>query len=79
MVLFCADCLYGPARLRLEASHAVADDGRACVIASRGEAGDAVATLLTGVCAARLGEEGYRVESVSPGEAGVYATKESGA
>ena len=64
LALFCAEGLYGPARLRLEAAHAVADDGGTCVIASWGPAAEAAVRLFAAFPAARVGEDGFTVEHV---------------
>lgn len=64
LALFCAECLYGPARLRLEAAHAVADDGRTCLIASWGPAAEAAVRLFTAFSVARVGEDGFTVQHV---------------
>ena len=62
LALFSAGCLYGPSRLRLETSYLLHEDGKSCVIESRGEAGDAAARIFAGLAAARLGDEGFVVE-----------------
>jgi hypothetical protein len=64
LAFFCAESLFGPARVRLEASHALAEDGQACVIESRGEAAEAAVRLFTAFSGARVGEEGFTVQHV---------------
>ena len=64
LALFCAECLYGPARVRLEARHAVTEDGSTCVIETRGEAAEAAVRLCTAFAVARVGEDGFTVEHV---------------
>lgn len=61
LAIFAAECVYGRSRIRLEASYLVANEGRACVLKSGGEAGEAAARVLAGLCAARLGEHAFRV------------------
>lgn len=45
----------------MEISYAVDPGGKACVVETAGEAGDAAARVFAGLLATRLGEEGYRV------------------
>ena len=66
LALFAAECLYGAARLRLEAAYSVRCDGTTCVIESRGEAADAAARVFAGLSAIRVGEAGFKVEHVAP-------------
>src|SRR5690349_19427191 len=66
LALFCAECLFGAVRLRLEAAHVVAPDGQVCVVESRGEAGDTAIRLFTAFSEGRVGEEGFTVTHVEP-------------
>ena len=65
LAIFAAECVYGRPRLRMEASYLVDEDGRACVLEVAGEAGESVARVFAGLCAARLGEEAYSVHRVT--------------
>jgi hypothetical protein len=65
LALFAAECLYGSARLRLEAAYLVRCDGATCVIESRGEAAEAAARVFAGLSAMRVGEAGFSVEHVA--------------
>lgn len=65
LALFAAECLYGAARLRLEAAYLVRCDGATCVIESRGESADAAARVFAGLSVMRVGEAGFSVEHVA--------------
>jgi hypothetical protein len=65
LATFVSECQYGAARLELEASFVVEEDGAGTVIQSAGPAGDAFAQVFTGLCTARVGEGGFRVEPVA--------------
>jgi hypothetical protein len=64
LALFAASCIYGRPGVRLEARYLVSPDGRRCVATVAGSAGDAVLRVFTGLCAVRLGEDGFRIEHV---------------
>jgi len=64
LAIFAAECVYGRPRVRMEASYLVDEDGRACVLEVAGEAGESVARVFAGLCAARLGEDAYSVHRV---------------
>ena len=64
LAIFAAECVYGKPRIRLEASYLVANGGRDCILKSDGEAGDAVARILAGLAAVRVGETAFRVRHV---------------
>ena len=64
LAIFAAECVYGRPRVRMEASYLVDEDGHACVLEVAGEAGESVARVFAGLCAARLGEEAYSVRRV---------------
>jgi len=74
LALFAAECLYGPARLRLEAAYSVRCDGATCIIESRGEAADAAARVFAGLTAMRVGEAGFQVEHLAAGPAEAMPT-----
>ncbi len=65
LAIFAAECVYGRPRVRMEASYLVDGDGRACVLEISGEAGESVARVFAGLCAARLGEESYSIQRVT--------------
>jgi len=65
LAIFAAECVYGRPRVRMEASYLVDEDGRACVLEVAGEAGESVARVFAGLCAARLGEEAFTVHRVT--------------
>ncbi len=65
LAIFAAECVYGRPRVRMEASYLVGDDGGACVLQVDGDAGESVARVFAGLCAARLGEDAYFVQRVS--------------
>jgi hypothetical protein len=67
IAVFAAECVYGQARLRLEMSYALDDNGKICVIRSAGEAGEAAARIFAGLTAARLGEAAYAVRVLEKG------------
>lgn len=62
LALFAASCIYGQPGVRLAARYLVSADGRGCVAAVSGPVGDAVVRIFTGLCSARLGDAGFRVE-----------------
>ena len=62
--LFAAGCIYGRPGVRLAARYLVSPDGRCCVATVAGSAGEAVLRVFTGLCTARLGEDGFRVEHI---------------
>lgn len=62
LALFAASCIYGRPGVRLAARYLVSPDGRRCVATVAGSAGEAVLRVFTGLCAARLGEDGFRIE-----------------
>lgn len=62
LALFTASCIYGLPGVRLGVRYLVSDDGRRCVASVDGPAGDAVVRVFTGLCAARLGDDGFHVE-----------------
>lgn len=65
LAIFAAECLHGRPRVRMEASYLVNDDG-GCVLQVNGEAGESVARVFAGLCAARFGEEAYLVQRIEP-------------
>jgi len=65
LAIFAAECVYGRPRVRMETSYLVDEDGIACVLRVDGEAGESVARVFAGLCAARLGEECFTVRRVS--------------
>ena len=65
LAIFAAECVYGRPRVRIEASYLVDEDGGACVLEIDGDAGESVARVFAGLCAARLGEEAYSVHRVT--------------
>jgi len=65
LAIFAAECVYGRPRVRMEASYLVDEDGRACVLEVAGEAGESVARVFAGLCAARVGEEAFTVHRVA--------------
>jgi hypothetical protein len=65
LAIFAAECVFGKARVRMEASYAVADDGRACLIDVGGEAGEAAARVFTGLATVRIGEDAFSVKRLN--------------
>jgi hypothetical protein len=62
LAVYCAECLFGQPQVRHEVRYFITSDGRRCVVAAKGPAGSAVARLLTGLCAQRMGEASFSVE-----------------
>ncbi|PKN83181.1 MAG: hypothetical protein CVU47_00145 [Chloroflexi bacterium HGW-Chloroflexi-9] len=62
LALFAVSCIYGRPGVRLAARYLVSPDGRRCVASVAGTAGEAVLRIFTGLCASRLGEDGFRIE-----------------
>lgn len=65
LALFAATCIYGEPGVRLGARYLVSPDGKRCVASVAGPAGEAVVRVFTGLCAIRLGDEGFRVEQIA--------------
>jgi hypothetical protein len=61
LAILCAECIYGRPRVRMEISYVVDPSGKAAVLETCGEAGDAAARMFAGLVGARLGEESYQV------------------
>ena len=64
LALFAAGCIYGQAGVRLAARYLVSPDGRCCVATVAGTPGVAALRVFTGLCSARLGDDGFRVEHI---------------
>ena len=64
LALFAASCIYGRPGVRLAARYLVSPDGHRCVATVAGSAGEAVLRVFTGLCTARFGEDGFRIEHV---------------
>jgi hypothetical protein len=64
LALFVASCIYGRPSVRLGARYLVSPDGRRCVATVGGGAGEAILRVFTGLCASRVGEQGFRIERV---------------
>jgi hypothetical protein len=64
LALFAASCIYGRPGVRLDARYLVSSDGRRCVATVAGSAGEAALRVFTGLCTARLGDDGFRIEHV---------------
>jgi hypothetical protein len=74
VAILAAEALFGATRLRIEAGYLVKEDGATCVLESRGEAGDAMARIFAGLCAVRVGDDGFAVEHVDPTAKPAYAS-----
>jgi hypothetical protein len=68
LAVLCSECIYGRPRVRMEVSYAVDPRGRACVLETAGEAGEAALRVFAGLVALRVGETGYTVRRLSRGE-----------
>lgn len=66
LAIFAAECVYGRPRVRMEASYLVDEDGTVCVLSVDGDAGDSIARVFAGLCAARLGEDAYSIQRMTP-------------
>ena len=64
LALFAASCIYGRPGVRLATRYLVSLDGRRCVATFAGTAGEAVVRVFTGLCTARLGDGGFRIETL---------------
>ena len=65
VALAAAEALHGPARVRLGASHDLADDGRTCVVRAAGRAGADFNRLFAGLLARQFGHAAFRVERLA--------------
>jgi hypothetical protein len=61
LAILCGECIYGRPRVRMEVSYVVDPGGKAAVVETGGEAGDAVARVFAGLLSVHLGEQAYRV------------------
>lgn len=66
MALLVAEFLCGKPRVRLEAGYAVGVGDGSFTLEVSGPAGETAAQVFAGFCAVRFGEEGYRVDRLSP-------------
>lgn len=64
LALFVASCIYGRPSVRLAARYLVSPDGLRCVATVAGRVGEAVVQVFTGLCASRVGEQGFRIERI---------------
>ena len=69
--IFIAECLHGPAKVRLGMSYYIAPGRPQCVIDTSTEIGEQVAQLVTGLMARQLGETAFRVERIANAEKAV--------
>lgn len=65
LAIFTAECLHGRPKTRLEVSYLVGADGRRCVVDVAGPAGETALRVFTGLCAARFGDDGFRIEHLT--------------
>ena len=63
--VFVAECLHGPAKVRLGMSYYIAPGRPQCVIDTSTEIGEQVAQLVAGLMARQLGETAFRVERIA--------------
>lgn len=56
LAIFAAECIHGRPQVRMETRYLVNPDGKACVIAVSGVAGEAAARVFAGLVSARFGE-----------------------
>ena len=68
--VFVAECLHGPAKVRLGMSYYIAPGRPQCVIDSSTEIGEQVAQMVTGLMARQLGEDAFRVERIEKSRGG---------
>ena len=74
LAILCAECIYGRPRVRMEITYAVDPHGKACILETAGDAGDAAARVFAGLLAIRVGEKGYKLHlrpEASEGPAGL--------
>ena len=65
LAIFCAECLHGKPRIRLEVGgFLVSNDGSICVLDVRGPAGEDAARIFAGLSSARVGDGALKVERV---------------
>jgi hypothetical protein len=68
LAIFCAECLHGKPRIRLEVGgFLVSDDGSCCVLDVRGPAGEDAARIFAGLSTARVGEDSFAVKRIEGG------------
>jgi len=65
LAILCAECIYGRPRVRMEISYVVDPAGKAVVLETAGEAGDAATRVFAGLLATHLGEQAYKVRRLS--------------
>ncbi len=66
MALLMAEFVYGKPRVRLEAGYDIGADDGSFTLRVAGPAGETAAQVFAGLCSIRFGEDGYRVDSLSP-------------
>lgn len=64
LALFAVEGLFGPARVRLDASYHLDDAGHALIVTGRGEVGEAVARIFTALALREFGEDAISVRRV---------------
>ncbi len=62
LAIVVAECMYGQARVRLNAAYLISNDGKQAAIDVSNEVGEHIARLFTGLIIRELGEEGFVVE-----------------
>ena len=60
--IFSGECVHGRPQTRLDIAYYLTDDGRRAVLDVRGPAGETALRVFVGLCTARFGEGGFRVE-----------------
>lgn len=68
LAIFTAQCVHGRPQTRLQVRYLVTGDGHRAAIEIDGPAGAMALRVFLGLCGARFGEDGFRVERASAGE-----------
>jgi len=71
LAVLAAECLYGEARVRLDAGYSISEEKRAIVVDASTQVGHDICRIFTGFAIKEFGEDGFHVERVSePATAG---------
>ena len=64
LAIIVAECMFGQARVRLDAAYLMSEDGRQLVLDVSNDVGEQIAQLFTGLLIRELGEDQFKVERV---------------
>lgn len=65
LAIVAAECLYGQARVRLDASYTIDTEKRTCIVNASTQVGRNVADLFTGFLLREHGDDGFHVRRIA--------------